>query len=89
MQARGRKSEERVARFDGFSSKNFLSLDYADNEACEIIFSRRIKARHLRGFAANQRASCFAAGAAHALDKLLDNRGIKFSHSEVVEEKKR
>ena len=75
--------------FTAFPVEKFFSLDHADDKARKIIFSGRIKSRHLGGFAANQRASGFTAGAAHALNKLVDNRRVKFPHRKVIEEKKR
>ncbi len=89
MQTGRGKREKRVAGFDGFPGENLFSLDDTDDEAREIVFSGRIKSRHFRSLAPNQRASGFAAGAAHSLDKLFDHFRGEFSHRKVIEEEKR
>ena len=89
MQTCGRQSEQRIAGLDRFAGEQFFALHNTDDEAREIVFARRIKAGHLRGFSADERAAGFAAGAAHALDELLDDLWIHFSQGEIVEEKER
>src|ERR1700751_5983664 len=73
VESGGGKGEERVAGFYIFAGENIFAFDDADNEAREIVFTHRIEAGHLGGFAAYQGAACFAAGAAHAVDELLDD----------------
>ncbi len=65
------------------------AFDHADDEAREIVFSGRVEARHLRRFAADQRASGRVAGARHSLDQLLDHVGIHFRHRQVIEKEER
>lgn len=89
VQPCGWKRQQRVAGLHGFSGENLLALDYPNDETRKIIFSRRIKPGHLGGFATDQRAAGFASRAAHALDKLLNNRGIELPHGDIIEEKKR
>src|SRR6202035_3299731 len=83
------KGEERVAGFDVFAAENIFAFDDADDESGEIVFADRIEAGHFRGFAADEGAACFAAGAAHAVDELLDDVGFELAHGEIVEEEER
>ena len=89
MQAGRRQSEQRVAGLDLLAGEKFLAVHDADNKACEVVFARRIEAGHFRGFATNERAARFAAGTAHAFDKLLDHLRLELAHREIVEEKQR
>ena len=73
VQADGWQSDQCVTGLDILSGEKFFALDDADDESREVVFAGRVEAWHLRGFAADQRAPGFAAGAAHTLDKLLDN----------------
>jgi len=77
----GRKREECVAGFYTFSSEQSFSLDGADDKAGEIVFTGRIEAGHFRGFAADEGAAGFAAGTAHAVNKLFDNARIHFAEA--------
>ena len=67
----------------------FRPLHRAHDESRQIVFARRIKIRHLRRFAADQRAVRFLRGAAHSFDHLLHYARIQFAHRQVIEEKKR
>src|SRR6267142_2903884 len=89
METGGGQSEQRVAGLDVFSGEKFLAFDGADDESGEIVFARGIKTGHFRSLAANEGAPGFAARAAHAFDKLLDDLRIKLSHRQVIEKKKR
>ena len=89
MQAGGRQGQQRVARLNIFPCEQFFAVDYTDDEACQIVLARRIKARHFRSFAADERAASFAAGAAHALDELLDHLRLEFTHRQIIEEEER
>src|SRR6267154_3137278 len=89
VQACGGQRNQRIARFDVFSGENFLAIHRADNESREVIFTWRIKAGHLRGFSADQRASGLTTRAAHAVDKLLDHVGVELAHGQIIQEKKR
>src|SRR5256885_5968691 len=50
----GRKREECVAGFYTFAGEQFFSLDGADDEAGEIVFTGGIEAGHFRGFTADE-----------------------------------
>src|SRR5258708_19811846 len=87
VQPGGGQRNQRVSRLNAFAGKKFLAFDRADDKTCKIVFTGRIKAGHLRGLPADEGATGFAARAAHAFDKLLDDVGIELAHREVVEEK--
>src|ERR1700756_1266813 len=89
MQASRRQSDEHVARLYTFSGDKIFAFHGAYDKPSEIIFAHRIETWHLGGLAADQRAGCFAAGAAHTLNELLDYIGIELTHREVVEKKQR
>src|SRR5262249_4907218 len=59
------------------------------DETGKIVLAGRIKAGHFGGFAADERAAGFAAGAAHSFDELLDHLRLELAHGEIVEEEKR
>src|SRR5256885_17110197 len=83
----GRKREECVAGFYTFAGEQSFSLDGADDEAGEIVFTGRIEAGHFRGFAADEGAARFAAGTAHAVNKLFGQARSHFAEGEIVEKK--
>src|SRR5438876_281792 len=55
----------------------------------QVVFVFKIKARHLRCFAADERASGSAASARDAANYFGDGRGSKLSGGEVIEEEQR
>ncbi len=54
MRAARGKAENRVARLDRAAVDDLVLFDNADGEACEVVFTGRIHARHFGGFAADQ-----------------------------------
>src|SRR5450432_598534 len=89
MKAGRRQGDQRVAGLYTFSVEQALALDHADDEAGHVVFTGGIEAGHLGGFAADQCATGLAAGAAHAIDQLLDDLRLELAHSKVVEKEKR
>ena len=65
------------------------TLDRADDEAGEIVFAVGIEARHLRGFATEQRAPVLAAAPSEPFDDLLGDIGLQSARRQVVEEEQR
>ena len=62
-------------------------LHRADYESSEIVFACSVKTRHLRRFAANQRAACLPGRSAHAFNHLFHHACVHFPHRQIVEEK--
>ncbi len=65
------------------------SLGRADDEAGQIVFAGVIDAGHLRGLAADQRASVGAASARDAGDHCGRDVGIQFADREIIQEEQR
>src|SRR5262249_26330954 len=89
METCRRKCEKRIAGLNAFPREKIFSFDCADDKSCKMVFAGRIEAGHFRGFAADEGAACFAAGAAHAIHELLDDVRVHFPEREIVEEEKR
>jgi len=89
MQTRRRQRQQGVAGFYGFTRQKLFLLHHSDNKSRQIIFARRIKARHFRGFSANQSATRLAAGTAHSVHNLLHDICVQFSHRQIIQEKQR
>src|SRR5215813_10709050 len=65
--------------------QDFVAADRADREPSEIVVACLIDSRHFRGFAADERASGFAAGRGDALDHRYADCGIEFSARKIIE----
>src|SRR5262249_7119346 len=89
VQTRGGKRQKRVAGFYILSGEQIFSLDRANDESRKIVFAGLVKAGHLRCLPADQGASGFAAGAAHAIHELLDDVRIHLAEREIIQKKKR
>ena len=66
-----------------------IALGGADRETGEVVFARRIHARHLRRLAADQRAARVAAGLRDAFQHRLGDPGFEFARREIIEKKQR
>src|SRR6202012_3098188 len=89
VQAGGRQPDENVTLADTFPGNQFVAIDDADDEAGQVVFSVGVEAGHLRGFAADERASIFLAGLRQPSDYLLDDFVFKTPGGEVVEKEER
>ena len=67
----------------------FRLFHHADNGAGKVVFAIQIHARHLGGFASDQRAAVRTAAAGNAGNHLSGDPCLQFAHSEIVEEKQR
>ena len=67
----------------------FDLLDHADDEAGDVVLAVGVEARHLGGFAADQRAAVLAAAARDAGDDLLGDRRRQPPGRQVVEKEQR
>ena len=54
MHTTGGQSQNDIAFLDSLVVQNFILIDNAHGEACQIVFILRIEAGHFRCFAANQ-----------------------------------
>src|SRR2546423_5895217 len=89
MQTDGGKAEPHIPGFDRAAIDNFFSIDYADDESRDVVFTLSVKTRHLGGLAAQQHASVFAAAARDSLDHAANRFGRQFSCRDVIEKEKR
>ena len=89
MQPCRRQPKQDIARPRGVAAKHPAALDYADNEAGQVVLARLIEVRQFRSFPADQRATYEPAGTAHAFDHLLDDIRVHPTHAQVVEEEER
>ncbi len=87
VQAVRRKSDQQVPFFDRDSIG--AGIDHPDDEPRQVVVTQRVHAWHLRGLAAQQRASGCAARLGHAFDQLLEHRRLQLAGREIVEEEQR
>ena len=84
MQAGRRQSDEHVAHFDAGAGYDLFLVDNAHDEAGEIVFTIRIKARHLRRLATDQGAAVGVASLSDASDHLLSDLWIEAAAGEII-----
>ena len=89
VQTYGGQCQQGVSRLHRLAGQKPLAFDGAYNESGQIVFSRRIEARHLRRLAADQRATRFAARAAHSVHQLLHDVWLQLPHGQVIQKKQR
>src|SRR6188472_2383048 len=89
LQTVRRNSKYDVSRLDRFAVDDFRFVDDADNETRQIIFSRRIKVRHLGSLAAEQDASIFSACPRHSFYYRCGDIGLEFSRCKIIEKEQR
>ena len=89
MHAGGGKAEDDVARRDIGARQDAAALGSADRKAREIVVAGVIEARHLGGFAADQRAARKPATLRDARDDRRAGLWIQLSAGEIVEKEKR
>ncbi len=89
MRAVRGEADHRIARLDVRTADDAGLLHHAYCEAREVVFSFRIHAGHLGGFAADQRAPGLFASGCDALDDLGGSIHIQFAAGEVIEEEQR
>ena len=89
VQSAAGQAEDRVAGAHPGAVDDPVALDHADDEAGEVVVSERVQAGHLRGLAAEERASRRRAGGGDALDDLGELLGVEPAGGEVVEEEDR
>ena len=86
--ARG-QAEHDVTRHDLAAVDDVGLFHRADGEAGEVVFARRVHARHLRGLATDQCAAGEFAAAGDALDHVGGSVDVELAAGEVVEEEQR
>ena len=85
VQAVRGKTENHVARFDLAAVDHFRAIDHADDATGEIVFAVAIHSRHLRGFAADQRATGRATGSRKSAQELIEHARLEFFAADVIE----
>ena len=81
------KADQQVTLFDRTSIG--AGIDHSDDEARQVVVTERVHAWHLRGLAAEQRASGCPARLGHAFHQLLEDLRIELAGRKVVEEEQR
>ena len=70
MQAARSQAHHRVARFDSLAVEQARFFHHANDGPAQIVLALAVKARHLSGFAADERAMIFRAGPGKPADQL-------------------
>ena len=83
------ETDDRVAGTDARAVDDLVAFDHADDGADQIVIAGGIHARHLRRFAADQRAARFRARFGEAVDDLVEHARGEFAHADVIEEEQR
>ena len=86
MNARRRKPDDGVAGGDVGARQQRAALGRADRKATEIVIALPVEARHLRGLAADQRATGFAATLGNAGHDRGRRLRIELAAGKVVQE---
>ena len=86
VQARRGHPDDGVAGLHPRAVEDLALLHHADAEAGQIVFTARVEAGQLGGFAADQRASGPQASLGDALDHLLRFSDVEAAGGEIVEE---
>ena len=90
VQAAGCDADDRVAALHGFLAVEHLGFFHdAHDRAAHVVFAGLVKARHLRRFAADERAMVFRAGAGEALDDFGEDVRLQLARAEIIKEKQR
>ena len=86
MHARGRQTDQHIARHDIGARQNFAAFNGTHGKARKIIIATRVHAGHLSRFAADERAASLAAAVSNAGDYALGCWHIQRAGCKVVEE---
>ena len=86
MASTGFQAQYHVSRFDPVGSDYAVLFHYAHRKPCQVIFSDTVDIRHLRGFTADQCASCFPASPGYSRHHRLGLVQFQFGGGEVVQE---
>ena len=89
VQAERRQAEDDVAGLDARAVDHLVALDDPDARAREVELLLAVDAGHLRGLAAEERATRGAAGLRGSLDELRDLLERELVPDDVVEEEER
>ena len=89
MQSVRGQTENHVADFHRLAADDPLALDHSDDESRQIVFAVRIKARHLGGLAADERAAVVLAGFGEAFDNFFRDFRLQLARREIVHEEQR
>ena len=81
------EADDGVAGADFRAVEEFRAVHDADDGAGDIVFTFLIHTGHLGGFSTDQGAASLLAGFGEAFEDLLEDDGIEFFTTDVVEEK--
>ncbi len=84
-----RETDEDVTRNNPAAVDDPISRDDANDEPGQVVLAIGVESRHLRGLAAEQRATVLAAGRRQAFDDLHGNGGIQTSGGEIIQKEQR
>ena len=89
MEPRGRQPQKHVVRAHPIAGNDPRPLHDADGKARDVILSGRIKAAHLRRFAADQGAARLFTRPRHAFNDRSHLLRQELSHRQIIEKKER
>jgi hypothetical protein len=83
------KAQHHVARHDVAASDDLGFFHHANGKASQVVFAHRVHARHLGGFAANQRAAGLLAAGGDAFDHVGGLRHVQLAAGKIIQEEQR
>src|SRR5687768_6092134 len=89
MQTVARQSEDEISGANPLSVDHFCAIDDSHDRAREIVLPRRIHPRHLRGFAADNRAPGRLARFRESAKQLDDDPRLELFGPDVIQKKER
>ena len=88
MQAAGRYADDGVAALHRLLAIQHLRfLHHAHDRAADVVFAGVIKARHLGGLTADERATVFRAGTGETLDDFGEHVRLQLAGAQIIEKK--
>ncbi len=85
VQSARRKADQDIGRTDRGAVQQESPIHDSNDRSCDVVFVRRVDARHFGSFAAEQRRAVFTAAAREPLDDALQHLAVQSAHGDVVE----
>ena len=89
MDARGRQAQQYIAGLNPFTSDQSRFFRHTNGKTGDIIFTIRIKSRHLRRLATDQGTARLFAGPGHAAHDVGDFFRLQFADGDIVQKEQR
>ena len=86
MHSAGGQAQKHVAGLNLVTGNHFALLNYANTEACDIVFAFGVEAGHFGSFAADKSTAAFLAGIGNTLNDVGNLLGINLIYCNVIQE---